>query len=94
MLTLSAKCVFSWPSWRPLIHSSGEALPIFWRRNSGAKYHPNIGVVCGDTHSALAMADHQPELTNTNPPPGTGGNIPPKTPKQPWNTGGWEIDDG
>ncbi|MED6216733.1 hypothetical protein PIB30_010480 [Stylosanthes scabra] len=41
------------------------------------------------------MADHRLELMNTNLPPGTGGgNVPSRTPKQPWNTGGWEIDDG
>ncbi|MED6114411.1 hypothetical protein PIB30_080003 [Stylosanthes scabra] len=35
------------------------------------------------------------EQTNTNPPPGTGGmNAPPKTPNQPRNIGGWEMNDG
>ncbi|MED6219160.1 hypothetical protein PIB30_033269 [Stylosanthes scabra] len=32
------------------------------------------------------MADHQTEVTNTNPSP--------KTPKQPWNTEGREMNDG
>ncbi|MED6164782.1 hypothetical protein PIB30_093502, partial [Stylosanthes scabra] len=41
------------------------------------------------------MADHQQEQTNTNPPSGTGGmNAPPKTPNQPRNTGGREMNDG
>ncbi|MED6186267.1 hypothetical protein PIB30_065180 [Stylosanthes scabra] len=35
------------------------------------------------------------EQTNTNPPPGTGGmNAPPKTPNQPRNTEGREMNDG
>ncbi|MED6213500.1 hypothetical protein PIB30_094013 [Stylosanthes scabra] len=84
-------------------YSSGEALFGFRQvasvtsepSTSGLKYHPNIGAVCGDTHSALAMANHQQEQTNTNPPSGTSGmNIPPKTPNQPLNIGGREMNDG
>ncbi|MED6151450.1 hypothetical protein PIB30_082705, partial [Stylosanthes scabra] len=60
----------------------------------GLRYLRNIGTVCGDTHSALAMADHQQEFTNTNPPPVAGREkVPPKTSNQPWNTGRGDMED-
>ncbi|MED6121455.1 hypothetical protein PIB30_030300 [Stylosanthes scabra] len=69
---------------------------FFYAADSEAlnRYHPNIGAVCGDTHSELAMTDHQTKVTNTNPPPEIGrGHIPPKTPKQHRNIGGRKMND-
>ncbi|MED6184772.1 hypothetical protein PIB30_050766, partial [Stylosanthes scabra] len=58
------------------------------------KYLLNIDTVCGNTHSVLAMVDHQQELTNTNPPPGAGREkVPPKTSNQPQNNGGGVMED-
>ncbi|MED6216254.1 hypothetical protein PIB30_005842 [Stylosanthes scabra] len=38
--------------------------------SSSFGYLPNIGAVCGDTHSVLAMADRKKKFTNTNLPDG------------------------